>query len=75
MPRKGIVHLTTICSAIIRMGYFLVQWKVTQIIMIPKPGKPLEEASSYRLISLLPMMSENFEKAMLKRLCAILEEN
>jgi hypothetical protein len=46
MPRKGIVHLTTICNAIIRTGYFPVQWKVAQITMIPKPGKPLEEASS-----------------------------
>jgi hypothetical protein len=48
MPRKGIVHLTTICNTIIRMGYFPVQRKV---IMIPKSGKPLEEASSYRPIS------------------------
>jgi hypothetical protein len=68
MPKKGIVHLTTICNAIIRTGYFPVQWEVAQIIMIPKPGKPLEEASSYRPISLLPTMSKIFEKAMLKRL-------
>jgi hypothetical protein len=61
MPRKGIVHLTTICYAIIRTGYFPVQWKVTQITMIPNPSKLLEEASSYRLISLLPIMSKIFE--------------
>jgi hypothetical protein len=35
--------------------------------MIPKSGKPLEEASSYRPISLLPIMSKIFEKAVLKR--------
>jgi hypothetical protein len=75
MPRKGIAHLTTICNTIIRMGYFPVQWKVAQTVMILKPGKPLEEASSYRLISLLPIMSKIFEKAVLKRLCPILEEN
>jgi hypothetical protein len=75
MPRKSIVHLTTICNAIIRTGYFPVQWKVVQIIMIPKPEKPLEEASSYRPISLLPIMSKIFEKALLKRLRLILEEN
>jgi hypothetical protein len=45
MPRKGIVHLIPICHAIIRMGYFPVQWKVAQIITIPKNGKPLEEAA------------------------------
>jgi hypothetical protein len=43
--------------------------------MIPKPGKPLEEASSYRPISLLPIMSKIFEKAVLRRLRPILEEN
>jgi hypothetical protein len=74
MPRKGIVDLTTICNAIIRMGYFPVQWKVEQIIMIPKPGKPLEEASSYRLIRLLPIMNKIFEKALLKGLRPILEK-
>jgi hypothetical protein len=66
MPRKGIVHLPTICNAIIRKRYFPVQWKVAQIMMIPKPGKPLEEVSSYRPISLLPIMSKILEKAMLK---------
>jgi hypothetical protein len=75
MPRKCIVHLTTIFNAVIRTGYFPVQWKVAQITMIPKPGKPLEEASSYRRISLLPTMSKVFEKAVLKRLRSILEEN
>jgi hypothetical protein len=72
MPIKGIVHLTTICNSIIRMGYFPVQRKVAQIIMIPKPGKPLEEVSSYRPI---PIMCKMFEKAVLKRLRPILEEN
>jgi hypothetical protein len=75
MSRKGIVYLTTICNAIIRMGYFPSQWKLAQIIIIPKPCKPLEEFSSYRPISLLPIMSKIFEKAMLKRLRPILEEN
>jgi hypothetical protein len=57
-----------------RTGYFPVQWKVTQIIMILKPGKPLEEASLYRPISLLPVMSKIFEKAVFKRLNLILEK-
>jgi hypothetical protein len=72
--RKGIVHLTTICNSFIRTGYFPVQWKVPQIITIQKPAKWLEEASSYRPISLLLIMSKIFEKPMLKRLRPILEE-
>jgi hypothetical protein len=75
MPKNGIVHLTIICNAIARMEYFPVQWKVVQIIMIPKIGKPLEEASSYTPISLLPIMSKIFEKAMLKRLRPMLKIN
>ncbi|MDR1560934.1 MAG: hypothetical protein LBS23_01105 [Holosporaceae bacterium] len=62
-------------KAIIRAGYFPVQWKVAQIIIIQKSGKPLEESSSYRPINLLRIMSKIFEKAVLKRLRPILEEN
>jgi hypothetical protein len=61
VPRKGTVHLATVCKAIIRRGYFPIQWKVAQTIMIPNPGKPLE-ASSYRQISLPPIMIKIFEK-------------
>jgi hypothetical protein len=75
MPRDGIGHLTTICNEIIKMGYFPVQWRVAQIIMIPRPDKPLEEASSQRPLSVLPIMRKIFEKAMLKRLRPILEGN
>jgi hypothetical protein len=48
---------------------------VAQITMIPTPGKPLEEESSYRPINLLPRKSKISEKAMLKKLSPILEEN
>jgi hypothetical protein len=75
MPGKGIGHITAISNAVIRMGYFPIQWKVAQIIMIEKPGKLLEEASSYRPTSILPIMSKILEKAMLERLRPILEEN
>jgi hypothetical protein len=36
--------------------------------MIAKPGKLPTEASSYRAISLLPMMSKTFERLLLNRL-------
>jgi hypothetical protein len=62
MARKGHVRLTTICNSIIRRKYFPVQWNVAQIIMIPKPGKPLEEGSSLRPISLITLMGKIFEK-------------
>jgi hypothetical protein len=43
--------------------------------MSPKPGKPPEEASSYRLIRLLLIMSKIFDKTVLKRLRLLLEGN
>jgi hypothetical protein len=66
LPRKGTVHLTSICNAIIRTGYYPTQRKVAQIIMIPKPGKPADEVTSYRPISLLPITRKVFEKGLLK---------
>jgi len=42
--------------------------------MIPKPGKPVNEVTSYRPISLLPILSKLFEKLLLKRLKPILDE-
>lgn len=41
--------------------------------MIPKPGKSPHEATSYRPISLLPIMSKLFEKLLLKRMQPIIE--
>lgn len=75
LPKKGIILVTIICNAILRLGYFPSQWKVAQIILIPKPGKPPNEAASYRPISLLPILSKVMEKLLLKRLRPILDEN
>lgn len=41
--------------------------------VIVKPGKPPQDASPYRPIFLLPIMSKLFEKLLLKRLKPILE--
>ena len=41
--------------------------------MIPKSGKPPEEVTSYRPISLLPIISKLFEKLLLERLKPIIE--
>lgn len=67
LPRKALVLLTTIYNSILRLCYFPVQWKFAQIIMIVKPGKPPTQSSSYRPISLLPLISKIFERVLLKR--------
>lgn len=75
LPENGYKLITFIYNAILRERYFPSQWKVSEIIMIHKPGKNPEEVSSYRPISLLPILSKNLEKLLLKRLKPILDIN
>ena len=73
LPRKAIVKITKLINAAFRLKYVPRLWKVADVIMIPKPGKPLHDAASYRPISLLPVMSKLFEKLLIKRLKPIIE--
>ena len=68
LPQKAIVLLTTIYNSMLRLTYFPLTWKFAQIIMIHKPGKPPTRVTSYRPISLLPILSKIFERLFLKRL-------
>lgn len=73
LPKKATVKLTTIINAALRLKYVPDLWKIAEVIMIAKPGKPPHETSSYRPISLLPIISKLFEKLLLKRLKPIIE--
>lgn len=73
LPRKGLLTLTHIINAVLRTQHIPIQWKFAYVVLIPKPGKPPTECSSYRPISLLPVISKLFEKILLKRLRPILE--
>jgi hypothetical protein len=68
LPSRGVLLLTTIYNSMLRITYFPILWKFAQIIMIHKPGKPPNRVTSYRPISLLPIMSKIFEKFLLKRI-------
>ena len=57
-----------------RLSYYPLTWKFSEIILIPKPNKPPESATSYRPISLLPTLSKVFEKILLKRLLPLATE-
>lgn len=72
LPDIVIQYITLIFNAVLRIEYFPAQWKVGQIIMIRKPGKKDNEVQSYRPISLLPILSKLFEKALLERLRLVL---
>ena len=74
LPDVGIKAITLIFNSILRIGYFPGQWKVSQIIPLLKPGKPAEEVTSYRPISLLPILSKLFEKLLSTRLQPLLQD-
>ncbi|KAJ8735272.1 hypothetical protein PYW07_006892 [Mythimna separata] len=75
LPKKVIVFLTMLFNSIFRIQYYPKLWKISQICMIPKPGKPPTDPTSYRPISLLPILSKVFEKTLLRRLKPILDES
>ena len=68
LPKKALVLLTTIYNSMLRLCYFPIQWKFAQIIMVAKSGKPPTDPTSYRPISLLPLLSKIFERLLLTRL-------
>lgn len=73
LPRKGIVKLTNLINATFRLKHVPKIWKIAEVIMIQKQGKPPHEITSYRPISLLPVISKLFEKLILKRMKIIIE--
>lgn len=56
LPKNAIILLEQIYNAIIK-------WKKEQVIMLLKPGKPVEWANLYRPISLLPSILKIFKKS------------
>jgi len=62
LPRKPILLITFIFNAMLRLSYFPLIWKLSTVILIPKPNKPKTLATSYRPISLLPTLAKLFEK-------------
>lgn len=73
LPTKGILMLTYLINAAFRLKYVPSVWKVAEVIMLQKPGKPPHEVKSYRPISLLPIISKLFEKLLLKRLKPLID--
>lgn len=59
--KKIIMLLTAIFNETIRVGYFPIYWKMAQIILIPKLGKPSEDVTSYKYMSLSKII-RNFSK-------------
>jgi hypothetical protein len=68
LPEKGLVMLTYIYNAMIRLNFWPIPLKRAEIILIIKPGKDPRELSLYRPISLLSIINKLFKKLVLGRL-------
>ena len=62
IPKKAITHLTILYNSMLRLSYYPLLWKFARILMVPTPGKPINDVTSYRPISLLPIPSKIFGK-------------
>lgn len=71
LPLTIMFKLTQIINSSFKIGYVPSLWKVSEIMMIPKPGKPTSDIKSYRPISILPILSKVYEKILLRRMNAI----
>lgn len=74
LPEVAIRFITQLFNAVMRLGFFPPQWKVAEIKMIHKPGKPTSYPKSYRPISLLPMLSKLMEILFVQKLLKIVDE-
>ncbi|KMQ85369.1 reverse transcriptase, partial [Lasius niger] len=74
LPDIALLKLQYIINACFKLKYVPTHWKIAEVIVIPKPGKPPTEVASYRPISLLPIMSKVFERLFLIRLMPIIQE-
>lgn len=68
LPSKIIVYLVFIFNACLKTSYFPSQWKIANVISIPKATKDLSNPYNYRPISLLSTLSKVFERLVLQRI-------
>ena len=74
LPDIGIIAITQMFNNVLRTGYVPSQWKVSQIIAIPKPGTPAEAVTSHGHVRLIPILSKLYGKLFLTRLKPVLQE-
>ena len=75
LPSRAIEFIKHIFNACLTRCYFPHQWKVAEIIMIPKPEKDPKFVESCQPISLLTTLSKVLEIIFIKRLLTVIEEN
>ena len=75
LPTEGLAMLTSIFNTCLIYSYFPKAWKQANVCAVLKPGKPPNNTTSYRPISLLSVLGKLFEKLLLPLFQAHLEDN
>lgn len=73
LPDCALDYLAKLYTTSIRCCYFPSAWKKGSTILIPKPGKDLQEPKNYRPITLLSALGKTLEKVINVGLVKILE--
>ena len=71
---KSITRLTAIFNSCITIAYFPDAWKISHVVMIPKPGKDQNDSGNYRPISLCSTLGKLLEKLMLRAFNKFLDD-
>ena len=75
LGRNGISFLTRLFNLSLQAADIPAIWKASIVVPVPKPGKPLDEGSSYRPISLLCPEVKVLERLLLPELAQSLTPN
>lgn len=75
LPNTAVHYLMIIINSCMLLSYFPPSWKCAKVSAVKKPGKPANQPSSFRPISLLSCLSKIVERIFLRRLNDALEEN
>lgn len=75
LSAKAYRFLALVFNRCFQLAYFPARWKVGKVIPIPKPGKDPTAPTSYRPITLLSAVSKLFERLILQRLMAHIDEH
>lgn len=68
LPEIALRYIQLLYNAVLRTSYFPQEWKVAIVVLFPKPAKPPQLVTSYRPISLLPLLGKMLERLLLPRL-------
>ncbi|GFX52835.1 RNA-directed DNA polymerase from mobile element jockey [Trichonephila clavipes] len=68
LPINAITHLTKIYNRYLISCHFPTQWKIANVVMLPKPNQNHKFCQNYRPISLLNTTAKIFESIILNRI-------